>query len=481
VKKKLILFTALAALLLPLGASACTMGAGQETVIQQPYTVARGDLTLKVTGNGKIEATHEARLTFGSGGKVAEILVKEGDRVATGDVLARLDTDPLVLALNQSRMSLTQTQGSLVQAQLAQKTAEYNLENTRNSVDSLQLALLNAQIARDTAQANLDTGITAIDYYAVEAELNKAKSWYEYTKLMVSEATTDVNDWLLAQDTAEENLKIAQTNYDNVLAGYSSTQVKLRKEQLKAAELSVTLAQKNIDDLDKTIALQELQAAAAEQAVGQAKQAVELSGQAVVDAQRQLDEATIAAPFDGIVAQLLAEAGDIVPSPTLAPQPVVRMINADQLELLIDVDEIDIPLVSLGQTATVKLDALPDQTFNGTVTSIYPVPQEVGGVVLYKVRVGLDNVSASIKVGMSASADIVAQEHRDVLIVPSRAISHNDQGENIVRVQSGNKVEERVVEVGLDDGLRAEITSGLSEGEVVIVEVKKSGSSMSLF
>jgi HlyD family secretion protein len=479
--RKVLVCLVAAALLLPLGASACSIGANQNAVIQQPYTVARGDLSLKVTGNGKIEATREARLTFGSGGKVAEILVKEGDRVNAGDVLARLDTDPLALAQNQSRMSLTQAQGSLVQAQLAQKTAEYNLENTRNSADSLQLALLNAQIARDTAQANLDTGITAVDYYAIEAELNKAKSWYEYTKRMVGESTSDVNDWLLAQDTAEDNLKIAQANYDNILAGYGSTQVKLRKAQLDAAELSVALAQKNIDDLDKTIALQELQAAAAEQAIGQAKQAVDLASQAVADAQRQLDEATITAPFDGMVAQLLAEAGDIVPSPTMAPQPIVRIINPDQLELLIDVDEIDIPLVSLGQTAAVKLDALPDQTFNGTVTSIYPVPQEVGGVVLYKVRVGLDNAGAGIKVGMSASADIVAQEHRGVLVVPSRAISRNDQGKSVVRVQSGSKVEERIVEVGLDDGLRAEITSGLSEGEIVIVEVKKSGSSMSLF
>jgi hypothetical protein len=61
-KRKVILFLALAALLLPLGASACSLGANQEAVVQQPYTVARGDLVLKVTGDGKIEAEREARL-----------------------------------------------------------------------------------------------------------------------------------------------------------------------------------------------------------------------------------------------------------------------------------------------------------------------------------------------------------------------------------------------------------------------------------
>ena len=270
-KKKLILFLVLAVLLLPLGASACTAGSN-ETIIQQPYTVARGDLVLKVTGDGKIEAEREARLTFGSGGKIADILVKEGDRVAAGAVLARLDTDPLELALSQSRMSLRQAQGSLVQSRLAQNTAEYNLENTRGSADSLQLALLNAQIARDTARTSLDTSIASVDYFAIEAALNRAKAWYEYAKRRSEEATTGLDDWLLALENAEENLKIAQTKYDNALAGFDSNQVKLKKAQLAAAELSVSVAQKNIDDLDKTIALQEIEADAAAQAVEQAQQ-----------------------------------------------------------------------------------------------------------------------------------------------------------------------------------------------------------------
>jgi HlyD family secretion protein len=482
-KKNWLFYVAVAAMLtLLLGVSACSAG-GQDTVTQQPYTVERGDLTLKVTGSGKIETSQEARLSFGSGGKVAEILAKEGDRVFAGDTLARLDTSPLELALNQSRMTLTQAQVAQTQAQLALQTAQHNLEDIKDSTDSLELALLNAQINRDAAQTALDSNITSVDYYAVQAELNKARTWYDYVKRMTEEVTTGLDDWLLALDRAEENLKIAQANYDNVLAGFDSSQINLRKKQLNAAELAVSLAQKNIDDLDKNIALQELQIASANQSVEQNRQAVELAGEAVDDAQRQLDEATIIAPFDGVVAQVLAEEGDIVPSPSLSPQPVIRVINPDELELLIDVDEIDIPLVTLGQTATVDVDSLPDKSFQGTVTAVYPVPVEVGGVVLYRVRVDLENAAtAGIKVGMSASADIVAQEHDNVLVVPSRAITSDDQGRTVVKVETDGQVEERVVEVGLDDGLRAEITGGLSEGETVIVEVRvKSNSNMSFF
>jgi len=466
-----------------LGMTACDSLGGQGTVSQQQVEVTRGDLTMSVTGNGKIETSRQARLTFGSAGKVYSILVAEGDRVKAGDVLTSLDTSTLELAVKQSEMALTQAEVALTQARLAAETAGYNLENTRNSEESLNLALLNAQIALDTARANLNAGIAAVDFNTILAELNKAQTWYDSVKIMAQDPSRTSIDWDLALLNARESLDIAQANYDNALAGYDSRQVNLMKKQVEAAELSVVLAQKNIDDLDKSVALQELQLVSAEQSVMQAEQAVDLARQNLADTQRQLDEATIIAPFEGVVAAVLAEEGDIIPSPSMAPRTIVQMINPDYLELVIEIDEIDIPLVELEQKAAVSLDALPDKEFTGIVTAVYPVPVEVGGVVLYKVKISLENTDDSgIKVGMSASADIVAEKHENVLMVPSRAITRNDRGQTIVKVMEGNQAQEREVVVGLDDGFRAEIVSGVSEGETVVVEVKvKSNSGMSLF
>jgi len=167
----------------------------------------------------------------------------------------------------------------------------------------------------------------------------------------------------------------------------------------------------------------------------------------------------------------------------MAPKTIIQMINPDYLELVIEVDEIDIPLVELGQEAAVSVDALPGNEYKGVVTAVYPVPMEVGGVVLYQVKIGLDtSENSGIKVGMSASADIVAEKHENVLMVPSRAITRNDQGQTIVKVVVNDQAQEREVVVGLDDGLRAEIVSGVNEGETVVVEVKvKSTSGMSFF
>jgi HlyD family secretion protein len=465
-----------------LGATACSGLSTSSGVTQQLVNVAGGNITLSVSGNGKIETSREARLTFGSAGKVSKVIVKEGDKVKSGDVLAKLDTRSLELSLRQAQLSQTQAQGALLQAQITQRNAENTLENLKNSGNSLKLALINAQIARDTAQLNLDAGIAAVDYVSVEANLNEARAWYDYVQRMLGQNTGNTDTWILAQDRAKEQLKVAQAAFDNALAGYNSDQVNLKKKQLAAAELSIALAQKNIDDLGKNVAIQDMQVASAAQAVKQSQQAVDLANLSLAEAQKQFDEATITAPFDGIIAAVLAREGDNVASPSLSPTPVIQMVNPNFLELVIQVDEIDITSVKLEQEASIKMDALPADVFKGKVTAVYPVPVEQGGIVLYQVKISLDVPEGSgTKVGMSASADIVSAKHENVLTVPSRAVTKNNLGQSIVKVKADNKIQDRVVVVGLDDGLKAEIVSGLNQGETVVVEVKAKSSSSSLF
>jgi RND family efflux transporter MFP subunit len=380
-------------------------------------------------------------------------------------------------------MSVIQAETALSQAQVAKKTAENNLENARNSADSLKLALLNAKIAEDTARVTLDSSIATIDYYVVEAEYNKAKTYYEYVQKMLQFPGTDASTQSLALELAKDRLDIAKANYDNMIAGYDSVQISLKKKQLEAAELAVVIAQKNIDDLEKSVALLEMQVKSSEQTEKQAQQAIDLARISLADVKRQINEATIYASFDGVVAMVLAKEGDIVASPSYAPQTIVQITDPGSLELLIDIDEIDIPLIELGQTAAVEVEAFRNDIITGRVTAIYPVPVEVGGIVLFKVRVELEvPENAGIKVGMSASADIIAAKHTDVLVIPSRAIGKNEQGKLIVKVKADEKIQEREIEIGLDDGLKAEAVSGVSEGETVVVEVKaKNSTSMGLF
>ena len=125
---------------------------------------------------------------------------------------------------------------------------------------------------------------------------------------------------------------------------------------------------------------------------------------------------------------------------------VVYLIDPGSMKLVVEVDEIDIPGVELNQEAVVTLDALRGAEFLGRVTAILPMPKEVGGVTLFDVRIDLDVPEGSgIRVGMSASADIVIEERSNVLLVPSRAVKQDSEGRAVVKVMYNEQIEERLI------------------------------------
>jgi RND family efflux transporter MFP subunit len=189
-----------------------------------------------------------------------------------------------------------------------------------------------------------------------------------------------------------------------------------------------------------------------------------LAEQAITEAQKQLDEAVIEAPFTGLVAATYADEGDFV----AMGQPILYLVDMNSLELVVEVDEVDIASIEPGLAVVIEVDALTG-TFGGKVLSISPTPTALSGVVVYNVKIGFDQIlpEMGLRMGMSATADIITDSRNNVLVIPSRAVTEDDDGNQIVKVLIGEEIEERTVEIGLDDGLDVEIISGLSEGETV--------------
>jgi RND family efflux transporter MFP subunit len=297
----------------------------------QLVEVGRDDLMISVSGSGNIGVSHEASLAFGSGGKVDKIYVEEGDKVSTGDVLAKLDTGALELALAQAKVVLEQ--------------AEYNLNQLKDVLHA-----------------------------------------------------------------SHDRVKIAESE-------------------------------------------------------------VEAARQAVSQAQKQLDEATITASFDGLVAAIYVKEGDIIPPPTMAPKVIIYLFDPSSMELKAEVDEIDIPDVEPGQNAIITVDALPDEQLEGVVTLVSSLPIVEAGLVLYEVKIGFDVPEGlEVKVGMSATADIIVQQAENALLVPARAVERDSQGNPVVWTKLNEQIEERPVVTGISDGLQTEVLEGLDEGEMVVVE-----------
>lgn len=196
------------------------------------------------------------------------------------------------------------------------------------------------------------------------------------------------------------------------------------------------------------------------------EQQLEVAEQAVAQARKQLEEAKITASFSGMVAAVYADEGDFV----AVGQPVIFLVDMDSLELVIEVDEVDIASVEPGQDVIIEVDALTGD-FDGEVLSISPMPTALSGVVVYNVKIGFSKITSEmgLRMGMSATADIVTDSRSGVLIIPGRAVTEDDSGNQIVKVMAGEEVEERRVVTGLDDGLDVEIVEGLSEGETVVI------------
>ena len=459
------------------GVTACNaFGDGEETT-QQVAEVIKGDLTVSVSGSGNIETSRDARLSFGSGGRLDRIYVEKGDEVSQGQVLAELDTDALELAKTQAEVALTQAEVALTQAQLNQRTAEYNLKNTQDTKDTLGLALLNAQISLRNAEHHLDETrdiYTWPDIETAQDDVDEAKAYVDYVNENLDNAETDekVDMWEAALVYAWARLEAAESKLDAKIKSYDTEEVAIAKMQVEAAVMAEAQAQKNLDELIEDITIMELQLEAAQASVEQARESaalaresVRLAQQSLDQAQKNLDEATITAQFDGVIASVDAEEGDTV----TATITIVHLVDPTDMEVIVEVDEIDIPGVRLNQEAIISVDALPDVAFKGRVTSIYPVPNTVSGIVMYNVRIDLNVPEDSdLQIGMSVSADIIINKRSNVLLLPSEAIEENEQGKQVVKVMVGKQIQERPVVTGISDGSETEIVSGLSEGETVV-------------
>jgi HlyD family secretion protein len=197
---------------------------------------------------------------------------------------------------------------------------------------------------------------------------------------------------------------------------------------------------------------------------------------AIIQAENQLERAettfnrtTLDAPFDGVVSSLNAEIGGLV-APGLT---VVELTDVSPLRLTVQVDEIDIDLVEVGQPVRVVLDALPDTTFPATVTDIAPLGTPSGGIVTYDVGVALDVNDPRVRVGMTAEATVVINEKTDVLNVPNLYIRRQRGGEqaSVTVLREDNTLEEVPVTTGIQGRESSEITDGLQAGDLIAVNL----------
>ena len=220
----------------------------------------------------------------------------------------------------------------------------------------------------------------------------------------------------------------------------------------------------------------------AEAAVESAKAQVTSNQASLKEAETALAKAVIRSPIDGVIISREIDPGQTMAAAFEAPILFIVAEDLRQMQLHLDIDESDIGQVKEGQQASFRVDAFPGQEFKALITSVRFNPREVNNIVTYETVLTVANPDLLLRPGMTATADILVSELKDVLLVPNQALRFlpsedaavsASEGDVIWIVAEGKAVSVPVI-VGLSNGVVSEITGGnISTGTGVITDIER--------
>ena len=210
--------------------------------------------------------------------------------------------------------------------------------------------------------------------------------------------------------------------------------------------------------------------------IGQAKAQVARDNANLQQLDEQLSYTTVVSPIDGIILSRGVEVGDAVSSIlVLGSSATLIMTEGDTSEVYVKgkVDESDIGKVYMGQPARIKVESFKDKTFNGKVTKISPMGVEKDNVTTFEVRVSINNPGGELKAAMTANAEIILEEHKNVLQIPEGAILYDKDKKASIEVPDSKGKEgqrKESVTIGISNGAKTEVLAGVKEGDEVVLQ-----------
>jgi HlyD family secretion protein len=193
-------------------------------------------------------------------------------------------------------------------------------------------------------------------------------------------------------------------------------------------------------------------------------------------AEENLRNATVVSPMDGLVLSRNVEIGDAVSSILILGSQatlVVTLGDVGDVYVLGKVDQADIGKVYLGQRARIVVESFKDKKFEGQVTKIAPLGVEKDNVTTFEVRVSIKNPGGELKANMSANAEIILEEKLNVLLLPEGAVQYDRNRNTSVEIPDPTQPKGRrkiPVKLGISDGVKTELISGLNRGAKVILQ-----------
>lgn len=480
----------------------------------QVVVAKKGTIEEVVNITGRVKPAQEVDLSFERGGVVRVVNVEVGQVVTQGTVLASISNGDVQGRLQEVQAGLDSAKATLDELKRGARPEEIRIKETAllsakqdlansyvNVPDVLRSAFTNASDAVQVKLSALFDGRTGSGYKLTfascdsQTEIDVTNLRFEAdTALKNIQKSIDTVD-VLNGNAADLTLKNAYTDLQKIdqfvrrtndlltiscalsnkdLDAYRSS-VTLAKTPLNAAlsEVSVKrnsissqklLVQRAENDLEITLSGTDAERIRAQEA------AVKQAQARVTQAYADVSQTIITAPFTGKITLVDAKKGQYTSPST----PVILMISDSTFEIEAKIPEVDVARVSVGNKASVWIEAFGKETmFDAVVTKIDPAETVADGVSTYKATLQFVKKDDRIKSGMTANIDIITSQKEDVVSVPARAVQTGDNG-RFVTVKTGEETKEVVVKQGIlgKDGER-EILEGLVGGEEIVIPASK--------
>lgn len=493
---------------------------GQKPKDDGSLKVEKGDLKVEVVETGALSAIRTVEVKSRASGRVKALYVDEGAEVVAGQLIAEIDPRETQLQVDQNSAQVAGAEaGARAQSvQIAQRrvTAKNALEKAQSALRQIQMELKaqptltnasisSAQSAFDQARqslSQLDTvthpnARTATEIALQDAQNSLSNAQSESSRLerllqqgYVAKRDTEAAD--LQVKLAQTKVRTARENLDRLAASQklereqavervtqaraqleqsraNSIQDSVKREQYLRAIREVSDARAALRDVDALIAQRQQQLAQ----VSQLRSVLS-------DGQRQLGETRIVAPSAGVVTDRPVQVGELVSSLNSfsAGTTIFKIEDRSQMVVKLNINEIDVAKLSTGMTAEVKIEAFPNETFQGKVTKIAPsnlatAATSTDAVVKYEVEVTMDNVDRRMKSGMSAKCTMRVIDQKEVVRIPLSYLGRDEKGAFVMlkpadpknKKDKGTRVD---VKTGAQSAAMVEITSGLTPGQVIV-------------
>jgi HlyD family secretion protein len=493
------------------------MQEANKPIVSNTSVVTRSDLTSSVVESGTIDAVRTVEVKSRVTGRLAKLLVEDGDLVTAGQLIAVIDPKETVLRLQQDEAQLAGAVSAVSRLDLEieqrRKTAMAAYKQAQTRVAQLELEVKAQPTLTNAAIASAETSLRSAEQdkirllqsihptqlAAAKASVDEAQANYDNAGREFRRQTELLDKGYVSGRSAESAklaMDVANVRLMNAKENLAKLDAQLRAEaskadqQIRQAQSELTRAKAN--SIQNQLKKQEFLSAAAdldraraalsdpailEKQKEQSKSTVVQLNSVVSDSKRQLGETEIRAPISGVVTKKGLQVGEMATglSQFSSGSTIVKIEDRRVMRVKLDVNEIDVARLGIGMPAKVDVDAIPGQSFEGVVQKIAPASKEAGqggqadAVVRYEVEIELSAVTPTLRSGMTAKCTVDVVKRSNVLTLPVEFVQkeRNKYYVYIPPATKEGKPEKREVQVGAASGTRYEILSGVKEGETV--------------